>query len=52
MIACHFITVNLIFLSKGKPASESKLVRMAAMATIAVGVLAIGDLFFKKFLGV
>lgn len=51
VISCHFITANLALLSRNKPASESKLVRMAAMVTIIVGVLAIGDLVFKKLSG-
>lgn len=52
LMASHFITANLVLITKDKPASESKLVRISAIVTILVGVLAIGDLFFKKISGV
>jgi hypothetical protein len=52
VVACHFITANLVLLSKGKPASESKPVRLGAIVTITVGVLAIGDLIFRKISGI
>ncbi len=51
VIACHFITQNLALLAKDKPGVYAVAVRIGAIITITVGVLAIGDLIFKKISG-
>ncbi len=51
VIACHFITQNLVLLGKDKPGSYAVATRTGAAITIIVGVLAIGDLVFKKLTG-
>ena len=51
VIACHFITQNLALLAKDKPGVSAVAVRIGAIITIIVGVLAIVDLIFKKILG-
>ena len=44
VIACHFITTNIVLLSKAEPKSSSKVVRFSAIITIMVGILAIADM--------
>ncbi len=48
VIACHFITSNLALLSQHKPVAYAKASRIGAFLTTIVGVLAIGDLIFRK----
>jgi hypothetical protein len=50
VIACHFITANLALLSGEQPPSKSRMVRYAALTTIAVGVLALVDLVARRIL--
>jgi len=50
VIACHFITANLALLSREQPPSRSRVVRVSAMMTIAVGAMALVDLVVRRLL--
>lgn len=48
VIACHFITVNIIYLTDRESKNKSKLARACALMTIVIGLCAIVDLVVKK----
>ena len=50
VIACHFITANLALLSREQPPSRSRAVRVGALMTIGVGLLALVDLVVRRLL--